>query len=139
MRTLGSGLGGGHQKTWLTRCVYNMLHSNSVEGKSNSRNPRHLEEKEVAAVVEVEVVVVVVVQVNLLVVTKVAMVVAMVEVTVVGVMMRDTVQDTGKDTVVMRDTEVTVHMVVKDMHPTEETLKPNHISWNVVKMTPVVM
>merc|ERR1711962_895335 len=50
-----------------------------------------------------------------------------------------TVQDTGKDMVVMRDTEDTVDMVVKDMHPTKETLKPNPISWKVGKITPVVM
>merc|ERR1711962_989596 len=67
------------------------------------------------------------------------MVVVMVEDTVVGVTMLDTVQDTGKDTVVMRDTEDMVDMVDKDMHPTEETLKPNPISWNVVKITPLVM
>merc|ERR1711962_1849818 len=62
----------------------------------------------------------------------------MVEDTAVGVMMRDTVQDTVPDTVVMQDTEDTVHMVVKDMHPTEETLKPNPISWNVGKIMTVV-
>merc|ERR1711962_188255 len=67
------------------------------------------------------------------------MVVVMVEDTAVGVTMPDTVQDTVPDTVVMQDTEDTVHMVVKDMHPTKETLKPNHISWNVVRITPVVM
>merc|ERR1711962_1682605 len=63
------------------------------------------------------------------------MVVATVEDTAVGVTMPDTVQDTGKDMVVMRDTEDTVHMVVKDMHPTEGMLKPNPISWNVGKIT----
>merc|ERR1719495_2131694 len=63
----------------------------------------------------------------------------MAEVTAVGGTMPDTGQDTVPDTVVMRDTEDTVHMVVKDMHPTEETLKPNPISWNVGKITPVVM